>query len=221
MKKKQSRNNSYLIAILVLVIPTTFFSQQGLSQEKLTLKKGDHVVYIGNTMADRMQHHGWLETQIHALHPMLELTFRNLGFAGDEIKTRPRSQSFGSPDQWLTKCKADIIFCFFGYNESLRGEQGLPGFQKDLASTIDGMLSQRYNGKSAPQLVFFSPIAHENLKSPNLPDGTENNKNLVLYTAAMRSVCEQKKVRFVDLFNHTLGLYAKATRPLTLNGIHL
>ena len=95
------------------------------------LNRGDHVVYIGNTMADRMQHHGWLETYLHALHPDHELTLRNLGFSGDEIKARPRSADFGSPDQWLAKCKADVVFCFFGYNEALRGDSGLAAFKKE------------------------------------------------------------------------------------------
>ena len=36
---------------------------------KLELKKGDHVCVIGNTLAERMQHDGWLETLIHAALP--------------------------------------------------------------------------------------------------------------------------------------------------------
>ncbi|MCG8653887.1 MAG: PA14 domain-containing protein [Pirellulales bacterium] len=185
------------------------------------LRPGDHVVYLGNTMADRMQHHAWLETYLHALHPNHDLTFRNLGFAGDEVKTRPRSKDFGSPDQWMAKCETDVVFCFFGYNEALRGEDGLAEFTKDLGEMIDAMAAQRYNGSSAPRLVVFSPIAHENLYSPHLPDGTENNAKLAEYTAAMKQVCADREVTFVDLFTPTQRLYAEATRPLTMNGIHL
>ena len=29
---------------------------------KLEIKPGDHICIIGNTLADRMQHDGWLET---------------------------------------------------------------------------------------------------------------------------------------------------------------
>ena len=32
----------------------------------------------------------------------------------------------------LTETKADVIFAFFGYNESFAGEAGLPAFKKDL-----------------------------------------------------------------------------------------
>lgn len=191
------------------------------SHAQLKLNKGDHISMIGNTTADRMQHHGWLETYIHALHPELDLTFRNLAVPGDELKTRPREDNFGSPDQWMTKNETDVVFAFFGHNESFRGPDGIEGFRKDLAETIDGMKAQKYNGKSAPQIVMFSPIAHENLNDPNLPDGSQNNANLHLYTEAMRAVCEQKAVTFVDLFNPTQELYASADTPLTMNGIHL
>jgi hypothetical protein len=31
---------------------------------------------------------------------------------------------FETPDQWLTRLKADVIIAFFGYNESFQGEAG-------------------------------------------------------------------------------------------------
>ncbi len=208
-------------ALLPLVFVFLLTSSSLAAEPALQLRKGDHISYIGNTLADRMQHSAWLETYIHALYPELNLTFRNLGYSGDELKVRQREENFGSPDQWLAKNKSSVVFCFFGYNEALHGAAGLPGFRKDLAETIDGMLSQKYDGENRPRLVFFSPIAHENLKNPNLPDGSENNAKLALYTAAMREVCEAKKVLFVDLFAPTQKLYAAAKQPLTMNGIHL
>ncbi|MFN5530545.1 MAG: SGNH/GDSL hydrolase family protein, partial [Planctomycetaceae bacterium] len=187
----------------------------------LTLQPGDRVAILGNTLADRMQHSGWLETYTHALHPRHELVFRNLGYSGDELKVRQREENFGSPDEWLTKVQASVVWSFFGYNEALRGPAGLPQFRADLAEVIDGMRKQKYDGKANPRLVFFSPIAHENLKSPHLPDGSENNEKLAAYTAAMREVCAEKQVAFVDLFTPTRELYGRAKSPWTMNGIHL
>ncbi|MCH2365595.1 MAG: PA14 domain-containing protein [Planctomycetes bacterium] len=187
----------------------------------LKLEKGDHICYIGNTLADRMQHHGWLETYLHAAYPKHELVFRNLGFSGDMIKQRTRSSNFGSQDQWLSKEKADVVFCFFGYGEALGGPGGVGGFEKDLGGLIDSLRDKKYNGKSAPRLVVFSPIAHEDLKSHVLPDGSENNRNLALYTEATERACKAKKVAYVDLFSPSQKLYAAAKTPLTMNGIHL
>jgi putative heme-binding domain-containing protein len=188
---------------------------------RLVLEHGNHISYLGNTLADRMQHDGWLETLIQHRFPKHELEFRNLSFPGDELNRRPRSENFGSPDEWLTQVKTDVIFAFFGYNESFAGEAGLAGFRQELAKFIDHTAQQKYNGKSAPRLVLFSPIAHENLKDPNLPDGSENNARLAAYTKAMAEVAAEKKVLFVDLFAPSAALYAKAAKPLTLNGVHL
>ena len=221
MKYRVACRRCIYFILLVGISSSLFSSGLNAAESRLKLKKGDHIAIIGNTTADRMQHHAWLESYMHGMHPDLDLTFRNLGFPGDELKTRNRSDNFGSPDQWLTKVEADVVFCFFGYNEALRGPEALDQFRTDLAALIDQMHAQKYNGKSAPQLVFFSPIAHEDLKSRHLPDGTANNINLKIYSAAMQKVCEQKKTLFVDLFGPTQKLYASAKKPLTMNGIHL
>jgi putative heme-binding domain-containing protein len=215
------RNTSSIVTAALLLVAAVCLLPTDAAGQSLELKPGDHICYIGNTTADRMQHHGWLETYIYARHPKHDIVFRNLGFPGDELKTRSRSANFGSPDQWLSKCKADVIFCFFGSNEARRGEGGLSGFEKDLNDVIGGMQGQQYNGKSAPRLVLFSPIAHEDLKSPHLPDGSDNNKSLAAYTAVMKKVCAAKEIPFVDLFAATQKLYASAKNPLTMNGIHL
>ena len=216
-----TRNRARLTAVLLGVALMTAVAVDAEAQPTLTLRKREHIAYVGNTLADRMQHHSWLETYIHALHPKHDLTFRNLGFSADEVNVRPRSASFGSPDEWLAKVKADVVFCFFGYNEALRGEDKLPAFRTNLATMIEQMRRQKYNGKTAPRIVIFSPIAHENLNSPHLPDGSRNNKLLAKYTAAMREVCKKQKVIFVDLFNPTKRIYATAKKPLTVNGIHM
>ncbi len=213
------------------------------------LEKGDHVCIIGNTLAERMQHDGWLETFLHARLPNHDLTIRNLGYSGDEVTLRLRSQDFGTPDQWLSASapvpqpnavanksvvnpnrfekagtNADVIFAFFGYSESFAGEPGLPKFKDDLAAFIKHTLAQKYNGKSAPRLVLFSPIAFEDHKSPNLPTGAAAegiNKNLELYTKAMAEVAKANGAHFHDLFTPMKGAYVGAKKSLTINGVHL
>lgn len=233
-----------IVAALCWLVP-------GIVQgQALELQKGDHICIIGNTLAERLQHDGWLEATIVARFPAHDLTFRNLGFSGDELTMRLRSMDFGKPDEWLsangphpqmnklknapdkslqentnrfalTNTKADVIFAFFGYNESKQGAAGLDKFKRDLDSTLKGMLGQKYNGKSAPRIVLFSPIAHEDLKTPNLPDGREDNERIKMYSAAMADVAKANNVAFVDLFGPTLKAYADSKEPWTFNGIHL
>lgn len=191
------------------------------ADDGLTLQKGDHITLIGNVLAERMQHDGWLETQIQARFPKDELSFRNLGFSGDEVATRLRSEGFGSPDEWLTKTGTDVVLAFFGFNESFAGEAGLPAFREQLAKFVDHTLAQKYDGEHPTKLVLFSPIAFENLHDPNLPDGVEHNQRLKLYTQAIAEVARAKGVPFVDLFTPTLAEYARGGKPLTINGHYL
>src|SRR5438552_18523513 len=100
--------------------------------DKLELQKDDRICIIGNTLADRMQHSGWLESLIYTKFPKHDLVFRNLGFSGDELTVRMRSEDFGSPDEWLKYEQADVIFAMFGFNESLPGQAGLAKFRADL-----------------------------------------------------------------------------------------
>jgi glucose/arabinose dehydrogenase len=182
---------------------------------------GQHICLVGNGLAEGFQHDGWLEALIQTRFPEQHLSMRNLGFAGDELSLRMRCENFGSPDDWLTRTKADVIIAFFGYNESFGGVPGLSRFKPDLAKFISETGQHKYNGSTTPRLILCSPIAHENLHDPNLPDGTANNQNLKLYSEAMADVAKEHSVEFVDLFNPTLELYAKASQPLTSDGIHL
>ncbi len=207
-------------------------------QQPFALQPNDHISIIGNTLAERMQYDGWLETMLQARYPKHGLVIRNLGFSGDEISTRPRSKNFGTPDEWLsglaqpiggyednrfagTNTKADVVFAFFGYNESYAGQAGLEAFKKELGAWITHTLTQKYNGRSAPRVVLFSPIAHEDLGNPDLPDGKQNNERLALYTKAMAEVARAGNVTFVDLFTPTTKLYADIKAPLTMQGVHL
>jgi glucose/arabinose dehydrogenase/lysophospholipase L1-like esterase len=210
----------------------------GRAAATFELREKDHICIIGNALAERMQYDGWLETLLQARFPKHELVVRNLGFSGDEIATRLRSKNFGTPDEWLsglaapiggyednrfagTSTRADVIFAFFGYNESYAGREGLNTFKQQLTEWIDHTLAQRYNGKSPPRLVLFSPIAHEDLGNPDLPDGRENNQRLELYTQAMAEVAKAHGVFFVDLFTPSSRLYAVAKARLTIQGVHL
>ena len=191
------------------------------SPAKLELKKGDHISIIGNTLADRMQHDGYLESFIVKAFSQNNLTIRNLGFSGDELTVRMRSESFGTPDEWLTKNKTDVVLAFFGFNESFAGPAGLDKFKADLEKFIADTKKQKYNGNSTPQLVLFAPIAQEKIADPNIPDPTANNANLKLYSSAINEIAKKHGVQFVDLFTLSENVYKDSKQPLTFNGIHL
>jgi glucose/arabinose dehydrogenase/azurin len=182
---------------------------------------GDHICIVGNTLADRMQHSGYFETLIQSRFPTNHLVFRDLGFSGDELTVRQRSEGFGSAEDWLKREKADVVFAFFGFNESFKGPGGLEQFRKDLAQFVSNTRDQNYGGKAKARVVLFSPIAQESAVDPAFPDPTTNNANLKLYRDAMAQVAREQNVPFVDLFAITEKIYHSEKTPLTSNGIHL
>ena len=238
------------LSFVVCVATATAYAQD------LEIKKGDHICIVGNTLAERMQHDGWLEARLHSRFPDYELVFRNLGYSGDEIdgfrngNHRMRSMSYGSMDEWLsgaspvpqsnklsprdqgkvrenrfelTNTKADIVFAFYGYNESWAGTEGLPAFRKNVADFINHVRSQKYNGKTAPTLVLFSPTAFEYIDSEVLPSKDfvqAANERLKAYSQAMGEVAKANNVQFVDLFTPTLEAFSSG-KPHTINGVHL
>jgi hypothetical protein len=116
---------------------------------------GDRVAIVGNGLADRMQHHGWLEAMIQTQNPAHQIVVRNLSFAGDEVATRARSKDFGTPDEWLTKVQANVVFAFFGYNESFAGAEGLAKFKEDLAKFLRETRSQNTTASIRRALCCF------------------------------------------------------------------
>src|SRR5687767_6262234 len=187
----------------------------------LDLRPGDHIAIIGNTLADRIQHFGYFEALTYDKFSKHELVFLNLGFAADEVATRPRSESFGTPDDWLTRTKADVVLAFFGFNESFKGAAGLAKFRADLEKFIADTRKANYSGKGAPRLVLFSSIAAEKHDDPNFPDPAPINRQLEPYVKAMSEVAKANDVPFVDLFAASKKAYSAAKASLTINGIHL
>jgi hypothetical protein len=95
----------------------------------LELKKGDRVVFIGNTLFERATDFPHFEAMLHAGHPDRQLVVRTLAWSADEVDLMPRPKNFGDLQQHLTAQKADVIFAAFGFNESFGGVERLPEFR--------------------------------------------------------------------------------------------
>jgi lysophospholipase L1-like esterase len=182
-------------------------------------REGDVIASIGNALGESFQHHGAMEAPIQAALPELELSFRNLCVSGDQAGRFPRSQNCPSVESYLQHVAADVIFCFFGYNESF--EDKPQDYAQRLVEQVQRLRGCQPDGESFPRIVLFSPIAHENLGDPNLPAGKANNQRLARYAEATAKAAKEVGVAFVDLFEVSRKLYGESEQPLTLNGIHL
>jgi len=213
----------------------------------LTISKNAHILLIGNNLGSRMMNYGHFETEMQVRYPDSLLFIRNMCDGGDTPGFRPHSGRvspwafpgaekfqtelahpsgsegfFETPDQWLTRLKADVIIAFFGYNESFQGAAGLENYKAELDAFIKYTLAQTYNGKSAPQLALVSPIAFENLSDKyDLPNGEKENKNLSLYANAMKEVAANNHVLYIDAFEPSSNWYNESNEALTIDGSQL
>ncbi len=231
----------------VLLIAFIFFQFKPSNSSALKIKKGAHIILIGNNLGSRMMNFGHFETEMHLRYPDSLLYIRNMCDGGNTPGFRPHSgrpspwafqgaekfqtelarnsdsQGFyETPDEWIARHKADIILAFFGFNESFQGKPGLENYKAELDAFIKHTLSQKYNGVAPPQLAIVSPIAFEDLSDKNdLPNGKQENANLALYTEAMREVAAKNKVHFVDAFSPSKEWFETSKNPLTIDGSQL
>ncbi len=179
----------------------------------------DVVAVVGNGLAERMHADGWLETLLQSQLNGKQVRFRNLATSGDRVNSAPRSANVPSVEALLREAKADVVFAFYGYNESFDGKPD--EYRKQLVEFVQKTRGLQPNGKSFPRIVLFSPTAFENLKTPLLPDGKEHNQRLEAYAAATEAAAKEAGVAYVDLYHPSLALFGSAKRALTLNGVHL
>ena len=229
------------------IIAVSAFQCTSTDSADLQITKDAHIVLIGNNLGSRMMNFGHFETEMQVRYPDSLLFIRNMCDGGDTPGFRPHSGRkspwafpgaerfqteltqpsgsqghFETPDEWLTRLKADIILAFFGYSESFEGEDGLENYKGELDAFIKHTLSQTYNGEAPVQLAIISPIAFEDLSDrQDLPNGKKENENLLLYTRAMREVAEANNVLFVDVFTPTQEWYEDTEEPLTIDGFQL
>lgn len=234
-----------LISGLVLLFMLSGCS--GSEEPKLTFEEGSHIVLLGNNLGSRMMDFGHFETEMQLRYPDSSLYIRNMSDPGntpgfrphaarnspwafpgaaefqDELAAEPSSEGhYPTPDAWLTQLEADVIIAFFGYNESFEGEQGLDTYKAELEAFIDHTLKQEYNGESPPKLAIVSPIAFENLSdSLDVPEGTEVNSKLSLYTEGMQEITQKKNVPFVNVYAPTKEWFTNSDEALTVDGSQL
>jgi lysophospholipase L1-like esterase len=187
--------------------------------EAFELRDGDRVVFLGDTFIERAAQYGYIETALTTRWPDRHVTFRNLGWSGDNVWARSRA-GFGTVEDGfrqlrdqLRELKPTVVLLSYGANESYDGPEGLPRFVEGYRRML-AMLDEHQ-----PRIVHFTPLKQESLGAP-LPDPAAFNKNRKLYGEAIGQIAAERKERVIDLYR-LLGDNAPPVGPLTDNGIHL
>ncbi len=211
-----------LLRLLVLCLLTvTLRAQSASAAEPFGFQPDDVVAIYGNGLADRMQHDPWVETVLQSQLKGRNVSFRNMSFSGDMVNKRPRNQGFTNDADYLQHVGPDVVFSFYGYNESFAGVDGADGYRAELVKLVERYTELRREKGKDVRFVLFSPIAYQNTGDPHLPDGTQLNANLAAYAEATREAAAETGATYVDLFSPTLQLFESSSERYTINGIHL
>jgi lysophospholipase L1-like esterase len=193
-------------------------SSPARAADAFTLRDGDRVVLLGNTLIEREQQTGYWESALTRRFPGANVQFRNLGWSGDTVFGEARAgfgtaaDGFKHLKEHVLALRPTVILVAYGSNEAFGGEKGLPRFVEGLNTLIDTLAPAK------ARIVLLSPLRQEDLGRP-LPDPAGQNKHLALYRDAIREVAQKRGLAFVDLYE-LVGEAARAA-PLTNNGIHL
>jgi putative heme-binding domain-containing protein len=197
-----------------------------LPASKLPLQflKGERIAFLGNSLAERMNLFGHFETLLHTRFPDRELVIRNFARPAEAVGVQQRSADYTALDDPQLAFGADTYICFFGFNESFAGAEGLTAFTDQYRAYLD-FVTQNYprdDEKSPPRFILVSPIAFEATNDPLLPDGSAENANLKLYSGAIAEVAAERKLAFIDVFDESLQLLSNEPgMQFTINGCHL
>ena len=219
--------NAGLTCILLLTAAAspTASTARAADPTPFSINDGDRVALIGDTLIEREQEYGYLETAMHQRFHHKHFIVRNLGWSGDTPAGLSRlSFDFNNPALGLERIKTvldplkpTVAIVGYGMASSFDGPAGLAKFEGEMNRLMD--LIQKSAGDTPVRFVILSPIAHEKLPAP-LPDPAAHNENLRQYSALLERVATARSARFVSLFS-LLRPAPGVGLPLTDDGIHL
>lgn len=176
------------------------------------LHEGDRVVYLGDTLIEREQYHGWLDVMFASRYPDLDVTFRNIGWSGDtpDGKSRlgrsllqagkePADEGWRQLIAQLEETTPTVVVLGYGMANSFDGEAGLTEFK----ANYQRLLNKTREISPNVRFIFVGPVAH--------------NSNQTRYSAVIADLAKTHDGPFVDLRSVT----ASNPSSTTSNGIHL
>ena len=214
----------FITSLVLAVLALSSALAQTTARPKFELRDSDRVVFLGDTMMEREQKHGYIETILSSRLNGKKVIFRNLAWSADTVLGESRA-SFDPPEkgferlkEQLQAIKPTVAFLGYGMAESFKGGAGLEKFRKDIYTLMDTITA--ISKPNEVRFVIVTPLFHETLPAP-LPNPSEHNAKLEMYARALREIAAERKTALIDLFS-TIGAYHMQANvpPFTDNGIH-
>ena len=203
------------LLLLTLVYGPTL--AQNKSPNVFTLKDGDRIVFLGNSIFENEFQYGYLELALTTRFADKGITFRNLGWTGDNVWGEARSTYTNPPTPYehlmedITKATPTVVFLAYGGVEAQEGQAGVAHFKDGLNKLIDKIESL------GARTVLLSTIPVVSADTSQRIDA--RNADLELYSKAISDVASQRGKQFIDIYTPVLNTSKKA--DIIENTVHL
>lgn len=205
------------IALLFFIFLGHFVTAQSTPKSSFNLKDGDRVVFLGNSIFENDFQYGYLELALTTRFSDKGITFRNLGWTGDNVWGEARSTYTNPPTPYehliedLTKTKPTVVFLGYGGVEAQEGQAGVAHFKEGLNKLLDKI------DELGAKTVLLSTIP---VVSSDTSQHIDNrNADLELYSKVISDVAAQRGKQFIDIYNPILNTSKKET--IVENTVHL
>lgn len=181
------------------------------------LKDGDRVVFLGNSIFENDFQYGYLELALTTRFADKGVTFRNLGWTGDNVWGEARSTYTSPPTPYqhlmedITKAQPTVVFLAYGGVEAQDGQAGVAHFKDGLNKLISKIDSL------GAKTILLSTIPV--VSSDTAQHIAERNADLELYTKAISEVAMQRNKPFLDIYKPILD--ASKQGEIIENTVHL
>ncbi|AEI46739.1 GDSL-type esterase/lipase family protein [Runella slithyformis] len=215
--KKKPFIFSIVLAVMAFAFGAVMAQNSPKSPGTFELKDNDRVVFLGNSLFENELQYGYLELALTTRWPGRNVTFRNLGWTGDNVWGEARSTFTNPPTPYqhlmtqITNAKPTLVFVAYGGVEAQEGAAGLSRFTEGLGKLIDKIDSL------GAKTILLSPI-------PIMYEDTavhvaKRNADLTLYASAIAKMAAERGKQFIDIYA-PISEFSKKTMILE-NGVHL
>ncbi|GGM94312.1 hypothetical protein GCM10010967_29420 [Dyadobacter beijingensis] len=210
--------------VCVFLLLLTLVYRPAIAQNKspdntaaFQLKDGDRVVFLGNSIFENDFQYGYLELALTTRFADKGITFRNLGWTGDNVWGEARSTYTNPPTPYehlmedITKAAPTVVFLAYGGVEAQEGQAGVPHFKEGLNKLIDKIDALGARTVLLSTIPVVSADTAQHIAS--------RNADLRLYSKAISEVAAQRSKRFVDIYQPIETLAKKEN--IVENTVHL
>lgn len=205
------------VLLMFLAMPFIVAAQNQAGEDgKFELKDSARVVFLGNSLFESDKY-GYLELALTTRWPDRKVTFRNLGWEGDNVFGQARSHFTNPPTAYetlmlqITAANPTVIFIAYGGVEAQDGVAGIEKFKEGLSKLLDKSDELGARAILLSTIPVLSGIPTEVLAS--------RNSDLQLYSKAIAEVAAARGKQFIDMYNPVAD-FQKIVK-ISEDGIHL